>query len=343
MTVLSRDMKKQMPDVDRLEQHYVVSRGKKYLDTTAQTGLCPLGLNANILEQSLDLLKEIPTLQYKNFDYELIRQADGVLLEDSHFTHTYWTLSSSLACEAAVKMVYRITGKKGIIGIPHGYNGSSMVANTINYNVPRNQYYNDLSTIKNYFCNDIIQSIEMFHDKCSAVILEPLLYQQGLESPGDLQLISRACKKHGLFLIVDETFTGYYRTGPKWFHQTKRVEPDLLITGKGINNGACGVGCVLINYSTYKKLESATGGKFEFWQTAAGSPVCCASVLVCMSQLKQLAGQHLYSLPAIQGLTEQLAFNQGYIIKVKDEKIVCSPPYTWSKNEIQQLDRFVKK
>ena len=71
MAVITRDTHRIYDDVISLDQHNVITAKQKYLDATAQSGMCPLGLNTNILEQSMHLLKDIPTLQYKNFDYNI--------------------------------------------------------------------------------------------------------------------------------------------------------------------------------------------------------------------------------------------------------------------------------
>jgi adenosylmethionine-8-amino-7-oxononanoate aminotransferase len=343
MTVITRDIHRTYEDIISLDQHNVITAKQKYLDATAQSGMCPLGLNTNILEQSMHLLKDIPTLQYKNFDYELIRKADEILLEDSHFTHTYWTLGASLACEAAVKIGFRTTGKKGLIGMPHGNNGATFAGNSINYATDRNLFYGDVSAIRNYYYKSLLESIERFHSKCFGVVIEPLLYQEGLVSPGDLNEIHQACKKHNLLLILDETFTGYYRTGFKWYHQKYNLEPDMIFTGKGINNGAVSVGCVLLTQKVFDQLQEVTKGRFEFWQTASGSPGPCATTLIALPQLKNLCGKHLFSCETIEGLTEEDALAQGFIVKIKNNKMVCSPPFTWTKEEYAKLSTLTTR
>ena len=343
MTVITRDTNKNYQDIKFVNSHHVVTEQNEYLDTTAQSGMCPLGLDAKILEESMYLLKNIPTIQYKNFDYELIRQADDMLLEDSHFTHSYWTLGASLACEAAVKIGYRITGKKGLIGVPYGNNGATFAGNGINFATERNIFYSDVSAIKNYYHFNLLESIERFHKKCFGVVIEPLLYQEGLVSPGNLSEIHKACKKYGLLFILDETFTGYYRTGSKWYFQKLSIEPDMIFTGKGINNGAVSVGCVLLTKKIFDDLQMATNGRFEFWQTASGSPGPCATTMVALPQLKSLSGQHLFSCETKNGITEEQAFEKGFLVKIKNKKMVCSPPYTWTEDEYKKLSEITEK
>ena len=54
--------------------------------------------------------------------------------------------------------------------------------------------------------------------------------------------LQQVCRDHGVLIVCDEIFTGFYRTGPCFRHPTLGIEPDIVLVGKAIANGfpACG-------------------------------------------------------------------------------------------------------
>lgn len=100
---------------------------------------------------------------------------------------------------------------------------------------------------------------------------------------------------------------------------------------------------MLFTQQVYDRLNQCTDGKFEFWQTASGSPGPAATTMVALPQLKKLSGRHLFSCYVVPGMTEQKAFDLGIIVKIKNNKVVCSPPYTWSKIEYTMLNKIIGK
>ena len=56
--------------------------------------------------------------------------------------------------------------------------------------------------------------------------------------------ISEICKHHDILLIADEVMTGFGRTGRRFAVEHWDLEPDLLISGKGLSGGyapICGI------------------------------------------------------------------------------------------------------
>ena len=76
-------------------------------------------------------------------------------------------------------------------------------------------------------------------DEFAAVIVEPIQGEGGYVVPEDdfLPRLRELCDRHGILLIADEVQSGAGRTGKMWAIQHWDVEPDILLTAKGIASG----------------------------------------------------------------------------------------------------------
>ena len=73
-------------------------------------------------------------------------------------------------------------------------------------------------------------------DEFAAVIVEPIQGEGGYVIPDDdfLPRLREICDRHGILLIADEVQSGAGRTGRMWAIEHWGVEPDILLTAKGI-------------------------------------------------------------------------------------------------------------
>jgi 4-aminobutyrate aminotransferase len=71
----------------------------------------------------------------------------------------------------------------------------------------------------------------------AAVIAEPIRSVPLVPPPSFWSEVRRACDEHGALLIFDEIASGLGKTGRMWACQHYDVEPDILVTGKGLGGG----------------------------------------------------------------------------------------------------------
>ncbi len=83
----------------------------------------------------------------------------------------------------------------------------------------------------------------------AAVIIETIPATYGFPMPeeGYLPAVKSLCEKYGALFIADEVQTGLMRTGELWGITKYGVEPDILVTGKGISGGMYPIACVQIS------------------------------------------------------------------------------------------------
>ncbi len=119
-------------------------------------------------------------------------------------------------------------------------------------------------------------------DEVAAIIVEPIQGEGGYIVPEDgfLAGLRTICDKHGILLIADEIQSGAGRTGKTWAIEHWGVEPDILLTAKGIASGMP-LGALIARAEI---LETWTAGAHG--STYGGNPVACAAALATIELLE---------------------------------------------------------
>jgi 4-aminobutyrate aminotransferase len=114
------------------------------------------------------------------------------------------------------------------------------------------------------------------HD-VAAIFVEPIQGEGGYIVPpaGWLRDLRAICDKYGILLVADEVQSGVGRTGKMWACDHEGVEPDILLTAKGLGSGMP-IGAMIAKESV-TKWESGSHGS-----TFGGNPVCCAAALATL-------------------------------------------------------------
>ena len=119
-------------------------------------------------------------------------------------------------------------------------------------------------------------------NEVAAIIVEPIQGEGGYLVPEDgfLQGLRDICDKHGILLIADEIQSGAGRTGAMWAIEHWGVQPDILLTAKGIASGMPLGGMI----ARAELLEA--WGPGAHGSTYGGNPVACAAALATIQLLE---------------------------------------------------------
>jgi len=123
--------------------------------------------------------------------------------------------------------------------------------------------------------NDIAAMEEALASReVAAVIMEtiPATYGFPMPLPGYLAEVKRLCEEYGSIYIADEVQTGLMRTGEMWAIYGYGVEPDILVTAKGISGGLYPLSAVVLNERCGQWLDEDGWGHIS---TGAGSELGC--------------------------------------------------------------------
>jgi adenosylmethionine-8-amino-7-oxononanoate aminotransferase len=152
-----------------------------------------------------------------------------------------------------------------------------------------------------------------------AVVAEPLLNVAGgvVLPPGFLRGLSDLCAATGTLLIVDEVFTGYGRTGRMFACQREDVEPDILVSSKGLAGGYLPITAVTVQRGIHATFggDGAAGPRsgLLYGHTTSGHAVACAAALATLDVIEKdglveradhLGGQLLAQLEPLAGTGE---------------------------------------
>jgi len=173
---------------------------------------------------------------------------------------SYFTQGGSGAVETAIKFARRVTGRTQIVAFHGAYHGvwcgSGSLTTGAQYrlgygppipgviHVPYAYCYRccfnmqypacDLQCAK--YVDYVLNTPYTAADDVAMLIIEPQQGEGGYvpPPPGYLEILKKACDKHGALFLADEIQAGTGRTGKMWSIEHSSVQPDMLTWGKGM-------------------------------------------------------------------------------------------------------------
>ncbi|MFV2194659.1 aspartate aminotransferase family protein [Nocardiopsis sp. LOL_012] len=229
-----------------------------------------------------------------------------VELAPEPFDRVFFTCGGSEGVDTAVKAARTYHHRRGepdrtwIIGRNMGYHGSSYGSGTITGfdlmheaigpNLPHVEkvsppfpFHPEMyggEDVTDFLVAELERTIDRLGaGNVAAMIGEPVMAGGGVVAPPPdyWPRVREVLRRHGILLIADEVVTAFGRTGA-WFDSAERgMDPDLIVTAKGLTSGYAPLGAVLISREIGEVLNSGEGFVHGF--TYFGHPVSCAAAL----------------------------------------------------------------
>ena len=247
--------------VDAKDCHFIDGAGKRYLDFSSQLMCVNLGhKNPAVIEAIVEQARTLPYIA-PGYATTVRAELSRVLLEvlPKGLVKFFFTTSGTEANEAAIKIARMFTGKTKIIARYRSYHGSTMAsiaatgdprrwplepgakgqgvifAPEVNcYRCPIKHEYPGC----NIACADYLEHMIENESDVAAVLVEPVVGTNGVlvPPPEYFPRLREICDRHDVLLIADEVMSGWGRTG-QWFAMDHwNVQPDILVTAKGITS-----------------------------------------------------------------------------------------------------------
>jgi adenosylmethionine-8-amino-7-oxononanoate aminotransferase len=312
--VFPRNFNKELPVAIRGEGCWIFSAdGRKFLDGAGQAAVVNIGhgvpeIGRAMAEQSSQLAfahtSQFNSLQAEKLAARLLSLAPENFRKGGR---VYFTSGGSEATETAIKLVRQYHSEKGqpgryrVLSRRQSYHGSTLGAMTVSGNLARRAPYQPLLAEWGHIapcfcyhcpyektfpqchlaCADDLDSFLSGNDADSAAafIFEPVVGATlGAAVPPDgyCARIDEICRKRGILLIADEVMSGMGRSGKPFAVQHWGVEPDIILTGKGIASGYAPLGAVLVAPNVVEAFEDGTGA-FKHGFTYQAHPIATAA------------------------------------------------------------------
>lgn len=219
---------------------------------------------------------------------------------DRKLARAFFSDDGSTSVEAALKMAFQYWAQNGrpertrFVALPGAYHGDTIGAMSVGaleevgrVFAPLLKGLNEGETPQNEdewerAITALERILEEKADEIAAVIVEPLVLGAAgmrMYSEALLRRIRAACDRADTFLIADEVFTGFGRTGAFWACERAGVVPDLLCAAKGLSGGLLPFAATLATDRIFEGFRGDGSRALLHGHTFYGNPLGAAVAL----------------------------------------------------------------
>lgn len=272
------------------------STGKQYVDLAGSAAVNLIGhgvpeIAAAMAKQSAKL-EFVHTSQFSTPIAEEYAQ-ELLAFAGEHYAGgaVYFTSGGSESIETALKLARQYQFEIGekqryqILSRQQSYHGATLGALSVSGNKRRREIY--LPMVREFHhigmpycyrcafdCTDgcrncgqqyaaeLERAIHAAKGEVAAFIFEPVsgaTLGAVVPPPGYLQGIAEICRRNGVLLIADEVMTGMGRTGRNFAVEHWSVQPDILVTAKGLSSGYAPLGAVIASRKIVDAIAFGSG------------------------------------------------------------------------------------
>ena len=294
---------------DRGEGCYIIdTEGRRYLDFTSGIGVTSTGhCHPKVVAAAQEQVGKLIHGQYTTIMHEPLLQLSERLAEKmpGDIDSLFYASAGTEVGEAAVRLARQATGKPNLIVFHGGFHGRtmgslSMTTSSIGLRrglqpmmggvvvapFPHAFRYGWDEATTTEFCLDELDYIFKTYshpDETAAMMIEPIQGEGGyVPATRDfLQGLRERCDAHNMLLVMDEVQAGYGRSGRFWGHQHFDVQPDVIMTAKGLASGFPLSGLAANRDLMAKGFPGSQGG------TYGGNVVACAAALATLDVIEE--------------------------------------------------------
>ena len=269
--------------------------GNVFLDLNAgiavtSTGHCHPKVVEAVQRQATELLHYSASDFYLPIYSDVCERLDEMAPFGGRRARSFLTNSGTEAVEAALKLARYATGRQYLIGFYQSFHGRSMGSVTLTASKAKyrtnfgpmlpsvyHSFYGDFEYLEHVLFKRVVSPTEV-----AAIVVETWLGEGGYVLPPDgwFTYLRELCDRHGILLVCDEVQCGMGRSGKTWAIEHEGVEPDILISGKGIASGLP-LGAMTARDDLMVWELGAHGS------TYGGSPLSCAAAIATFEVIEE--------------------------------------------------------
>ncbi len=201
-----------------------------------------------------------------------------VATTDNRLPGVVFGVGGGEAVDLAIKVARARTGRRNVVSVVGGYHGHTGLAVATGDPQYRDAFGADLPGFTQVPFDDIDAMSQAVDENTAAIIIEPIPATLGMPIPSDryLEGIQEMCRDRGVVLIVDEVQTGLGRTGRLWAYEHWSLEPDMVVTGKGLSGGVFPITATLMTRDLHAVFDTHP---FSHISTFGGAEPGCVAAL----------------------------------------------------------------
>jgi len=294
---------------DHGEGCYIVDTdGRRYLDFTSGIGVTSTGhCHPKVVAAAQEQVGKLIHGQYTTIMHEpLLKLSERLGAKmPGDIDSLFYASAGTEVGEAALRLARQATGKPNIIVFHGGFHGRTMASLSMTTSsiglrkglqpmmggvvvapFPHAFRYGWDEAFTTEFCLDELDYIFKTYshpDETAAMIIEPIQGEGGyVPATRDfLHGLRERCDKHNMLLIMDEVQSGYARSGRFWAHEHFDVQPDMIMTAKGLASGFPLSALAASKELMAKGFPGSQGG------TYGGNVVACAAALATLDVIEE--------------------------------------------------------
>ncbi len=279
--------------------------GKRFLDASGSWWCNNLGHGHPRLREAL--VRQASDMMHCTFAGVTHEPAALLAQELTHvapegLTRVFYSDNGSTSVEVALKIAFQYWQQNGqpkrrrFIALPGGYHGDTIGVMSVSAVSEFSAVFDPLlfDTIRGddpgvhadgqeagweHLVTQIEATLDLHGDTIAGLVIEPLVQGSAgmrMYSPALLRRMRRACDRAGTFLICDEVFTGFGRTGEMWASDHADIAPDLLCTAKGLSGGVLPFSATLATERIYDGFRGDKTRALMHGHTFCGNPLGAA-------------------------------------------------------------------
>jgi 4-aminobutyrate aminotransferase len=293
---------------DRGEGVYLFDEeGRRYLDFTAGIGVTSTGhCHPRVVAAAQEQLAKLIHGQYTTVLHRPLLTLAGRLGEvlPDGLDSVFFANSGSEAVEAALRLARHATGRANIVVFHGSFHGRTMGAASMTTSGTKfrsgfaplmggvavspfptaYRYGWDEQTATEFALRelDYVLATVSAPAETAAFLVEPVLGEGGYvpANTAFMEGLRERADRHGILLVFDEVQTGWGRTGRFWGHEHFGVQPDILITAKGLASGFPLSGIAAPAKLMARAWPGSQGG------TYGGNAVACAAAIATLDVIQ---------------------------------------------------------
>ncbi|QTX05133.1 4-aminobutyrate--2-oxoglutarate transaminase [Agromyces archimandritae] len=279
--------------------------GNRFLDFGAGIGVTTIGhTETSVVAAAAAQLQDVIHTLFTITPYEEYVRVAELLAEHTPGDWAKKTVlvnSGAEAVENGVKIARKYTGRRGVAVLDHAYHGRTNLTMAMNYkaypyatgygplagdvtHVPGSYPYRDgLSGVDAAARTIATLEKTVGAADLACLVVEPIQGEGGFMVPaeGFLPTLQAWCTENGVVLIADEIQSGMARSGAYYASELLGLEPDLVLSAKGI---AGGLPLAAVTGRAEIMDASQPGG---LGGTFGGNPVACAAAVAVFEAIEQ--------------------------------------------------------